>query len=95
MNTSTFISIVLLLILFFAIPVSLGFYVYKDASCRGMNAVLWTLLSIVTPGLLGAMLYFIVRTGRGETHYHGRGSLLLLLLTVPLLLCMVLIVLSR
>lgn len=66
MNISTLIPTLLLLLLFFAIPIFVGFYVYKDASSHGMKAILWALLSIVTPGLLGLVLYFIARTSRND-----------------------------
>ena len=36
-------------------------YIYKDAQRRGMNATLWTLLSILVPYLIGVIIYFSVR----------------------------------
>ncbi|MGH9353790.1 MAG: zinc ribbon domain-containing protein [Terriglobia bacterium] len=36
-------------------------YVYGDAKRRGMNPVLWTLVALLVPYLLGALLYFVVR----------------------------------
>jgi RNA polymerase subunit RPABC4/transcription elongation factor Spt4 len=36
-------------------------YVYADARRRGMNAVLWTLLVIFLPKLLGFVVYFLLR----------------------------------
>jgi RNA polymerase subunit RPABC4/transcription elongation factor Spt4 len=36
-------------------------YVYADAKRRGMNAVLWTLLVILLPKLLGFVVYFMLR----------------------------------
>ena len=36
-------------------------YVYKDASRRIMPPVLWTLVAILVPNLLGFLIYFAVR----------------------------------
>lgn len=36
-------------------------YVYGDARRRGMSPLLWTLLAIFIPNLIGVILYFILR----------------------------------
>jgi hypothetical protein len=36
-------------------------YVYGDARRRGMNHVLWTLLAVFIPYMVGIILYFILR----------------------------------
>jgi len=36
-------------------------YVYGDAKRRGMRYVMWTLLAIFVPNLIGIILYFILR----------------------------------
>jgi len=36
-------------------------YVYADAKRRGMRAVMWTLLSIFVPYMIGVILYFLLR----------------------------------
>lgn len=43
------------------IPVLVGVYVYRDANSRGMNAALWTLISILAPALIGFIVYLLVR----------------------------------
>lgn len=56
-----------LVALVFVLPTLVGVYVYRDARRRGMNAAVWTLIAIVTPGLVGLIIYLIVRashTGR-------------------------------
>lgn len=64
------ISIIVLLIVAvigLAIPTLVGVYVYRDARRRGMNGAVWTLIAIVTHGLVGLIIYLIVRashTGR-------------------------------
>jgi hypothetical protein len=41
--------------------VGLWVYVYRDSGLRGMNQLLWTLIAIFTPNMLGIIIYFIVR----------------------------------
>ncbi|MGH9377900.1 MAG: zinc ribbon domain-containing protein [Terriglobia bacterium] len=36
-------------------------YINRDAARRGMNATLWTLISIFVPYLIGALVYFLLR----------------------------------
>ena len=57
------ITIIMLMavVLILAIPVIVGCYVYKDAKCRGMDAVLWTVVAVLVPGLIGLIIYLIVR----------------------------------
>lgn len=57
-------STILLLFVFLAlltVPVLIGVYVYRDARRRGMNAVLWTLIAVVSPALIGFIIYLLVR----------------------------------
>ena len=63
------VSIFILLIfipLIFCIPILIGVYVYRDASRRGMNAVLWTLIALFTPSLLGLIIYLLVRNNYSD-----------------------------
>jgi hypothetical protein len=46
--------------LFAALILALG-YVYGDARRRNMPAVLWTLVALFVPNLLGFLLYFVLR----------------------------------
>ncbi len=48
------------------IPLLLGVYVYRDARSRSMNAVLWTLVVILTPALLGFIIYLLVRSNYSD-----------------------------
>ena len=41
--------------------VALYGYIYGDAKRRGMRHVMWTLLAIFVPNLIGVILYFILR----------------------------------
>ena len=53
------ISVLLLMIV--AVPFIVGIYVYRDASHRGMNALLWALASAIGPALIGLIMYLLVR----------------------------------
>lgn len=43
------------------LPILVGIYVYRDANRRGMNAVLWTIIAILAPSLIGFIIYLLVR----------------------------------
>lgn len=63
------VNIIFLLILvplIFVIPILVGVYVYRDAGKRGMNAVLWLLVALLTPGLLGLIIYLLVRNNYSD-----------------------------
>lgn len=48
-------------ILSIGLEVLIGVYVYRDAVKRNMNAVLWTLVSVFAPYLVGFIIYLFVR----------------------------------
>ena len=62
----TFILIPILLLVGVGIPLVIGLYVYKDATRRGMNAVLWTLVAILAPSLIGFIIYLLVRNSNAD-----------------------------
>jgi hypothetical protein len=47
--------------LFLVATIGIWFYVYHDAGRRGMNQLLWVLIAIFTPNLLGIILYLVLR----------------------------------
>jgi hypothetical protein len=47
--------------LFLVAIIGVWFYVYHDAGRRGMNQLLWVLIAIFTPNLLGIIIYLVVR----------------------------------
>ena len=51
----------IVLVVVIIIPFVIGFYVYRDARRRGMNAVLWALVAAVAPALIGVIVYLLVR----------------------------------
>jgi len=48
------------LLLSIGLPIFCGVFVYSDARKRNMDAVLWTLLAVLTSGI-GLIIYLVVR----------------------------------
>ena len=44
-----------------ALPITIGVYVYRDATRRGMNAAMWTLIALLAPSLIGFIIYLLIR----------------------------------
>ena len=55
------IAFLILIPLVFGIPILIGVYVYRDAERRGMNALLWALVAVFAPSLIGLIIYLVVR----------------------------------
>ena len=51
-----------------------GVYVYRDAKSRGMQAVLWTLITVLTPAFLGFIIYLLVRGSYSNLRCPGCGE---------------------
>lgn len=49
-----------------AILALIGVYVYRDAKRRGMNAVLWTLIAVIAPALIGFIIYLLIRNSYSD-----------------------------
>ena len=65
MAVSIFVFLIIIPLIF-GIPILIGVYVYRDANKRGMNAVLWTLIALFTPSLLGLIIYLLVRNNYSD-----------------------------
>lgn len=63
-----------LAIICIAIPVVTGLYVYKDASDRRMNALLWAAVTIFIPGFIGLIIYLISRNENGTDYCPKCGK---------------------
>lgn len=59
--TTVIVILPILFLLVLGIPILIGVYVYRDASKRGMNALLWALVAIFAPSLIGLIIYLLVR----------------------------------
>lgn len=58
---SIMVVMIPIVILLLTIPVLIGVYVYRDSKRRGMNAVLWTVVAVFAPSLIGFIIYLLVR----------------------------------
>ena len=56
------------------VPILIGVYVYRDASRRGMNAVMWTLIALIAPSLLGFIIYLLVRSSYSDMECPRCGT---------------------
>lgn len=48
------------------ILILIGVYVCRDAKRRGMNAVLWTLIAVLSPALIGFIIYLLIRNSYSD-----------------------------
>lgn len=55
------IPVLVVVALIALLPFVLGVYVYRDAARRGMNAILWALVAVLAPSLIGLLVYLLVR----------------------------------
>jgi len=60
------INILILLAIFLVIPILIGVYVYRDSKLRNMNAALWTIIAVITPMLIGFIIYLLVRSSHSD-----------------------------
>ena len=75
MTSSSAILILLIpLILLLIIPVSIGIYVWRDAKRRRMNAVLWTIIAVFAPTLIGFIVYLLVRSSYSDLECPSCGT---------------------
>ena len=54
-------NVALLVAVLWLIPILVGVYVFRDAKQRGMNPILWTLVAVFAPSLIGLVVYLLVR----------------------------------
>lgn len=63
------IAIVLIVLAFsVGITAAICIYVYRDAKRRDMSPALWTIVTFLTPGYIGFIIYLIVRNGHEITN---------------------------
>lgn len=58
--------VILLALLVCGIPILIGVYVYRDAERRSMNGLLWALVAVFVPSLIGLIIYLLVRGNYSE-----------------------------
>ena len=59
-------NLLILLSVFLIVPILIGVYVYRDANRRGMNALVWTLIALIAPSLIGFIIYLLVRSSYSD-----------------------------
>lgn len=75
LNTIGLILFLLTILLLIILPILIGIYVYKDSRRRGMNVVLWTLISAFAPGFVGLIIYLLVRSDSSGTRCSSCNNL--------------------
>jgi TctA family transporter len=60
MYAALFGMMILIPLVWFIIGILLCIWVYKDAERRGMNAVLWLIVVLIS-GIIGFIIYLVVR----------------------------------
>lgn len=65
MKTALF-SFILIVPIVLILWTLIGVYVYRDAKRRGMNAVLWTLIAVIAPALIGFIIYLLIRNSYSD-----------------------------
>lgn len=67
-------AVLIYLAVFACIPILIGAYVYRDARNRGMNAAAWTLIAVLTPVLVGFIIYLLVRGSYSDIQCPNCGT---------------------
>ena len=73
-SSSAILLLLIPLILLLIIPVSIGVYVWRDAKRRRMNAVLWTIIAVFAPTLIGFIVYLLVRNSYSDLECPSCGT---------------------
>ena len=58
--TAIYITMMILVVVFYIIALLIAIWVYRDAKKRDMNAAVWLLIVLVT-GCIGCIIYLVVR----------------------------------
>ena len=61
MSTVATIPAMIVLVLIILLPFIVGFFVYRDARQRNMNAILWAFVAALAPAFIGLIVYLLVR----------------------------------
>lgn len=68
------LAFLVILVFIVLIPVLVGVFVYRDAKARRMDAALWTVIAVIAPGLIGLIIYLIVRNGHADAFCPKCGA---------------------
>ena len=67
-------NLLILLSVVLIVPILIGVYVYRDATRRGMNAVMWTLIALLAPSMIGLIIYLLVRSSYSDMECPRCGT---------------------
>ena len=59
--TLALLPVLLVMLLMLALAICVAVFVYKDAVSRGMPGILWAAVALLVPGLVGLLIYLVVR----------------------------------
>ena len=60
MFAGIYMTMIVMVIIFYVISILIAIWVYKDAKKRDMNATVWLLIVLLT-GCIGCIIYLVVR----------------------------------
>lgn len=69
-----FFVLIPVLVVILTVPVLIGIYVWRDAQRRQMNSVLWTLIAVIAPSLIGFIIYLLVRRSYSDLECPKCGA---------------------
>lgn len=61
MSSIATVPVMIVLVLIILLPLIVGFFVYRDARQRNMNAILWAFVAALAPAFIGLIVYLLVR----------------------------------
>lgn len=70
----TILTMIPVLLLLLVVPLLIGVYVYRDARRREMNGLLWALIAVLAPGLIGFLVYLLVRGNYADLNCPQCGA---------------------
>ena len=72
--STAFLMMIPILLVFAILPLTVGIYVWRDSGRRGMNRLLWTVIALLFPGMVGFLIYLLVRSGYSNLHCPQCGT---------------------
>lgn len=73
-SVRAFFVLIPVLVVILTVPVLIGIYVWRDAQRRQMNSVLWTLIAVIAPSLIGFIIYLLVRRSYSDLECPKCGA---------------------
>lgn len=70
----TILTMIPVSLLLLVVPLLIGVYVYRDARRREMNGLLWALIAVLAPGLIGFLVYLLVRGNYADLNCPQCGT---------------------